>query len=220
MYRITNRYTKRIYHFLKEARAVEEDYQNQLDYLKQFSDGQFGRDEVKRVRGEMAGALNGIRAQYQGKTAELISDMRKEISRKLAISPTAEQVATLQLLTMRERLTAEEIKAVSPSLAGCPMALKALGEIVKKHELVGVGLPATPSSAALDGAFRALELNAEKLFHNYGTEQWSSGDIVKDSMNRRFAGAEGDSDVFRVFGGVSEFEQFSAAVDHPDATMV
>lgn len=220
MYRNTNRYTKRIYHFLKEARAVEEKYQHQLDYLKQFSDSQSGRDEIKRVKDEMAGALDAVRAQYQGKTAELIEGMKSEVTRKLSTKPTAEQVATLQLLTMRKSLTVEEVQAVAPSLTGCPMALQALGEIAGKHKLTGIGLPDMPSVKRMGETLEALERNAEKLFLRYGTEQWSSGDFVNDAMNRRLTSAEGDVDVFRVFGNVTDFEQFQAIADHPDATMV
>lgn len=209
----TTIYANTIRDFLSAAKAVEEKYQPKIAEMQKFKDSQFGRDEVQRFKAELSGALESVRERFKGKTAGIVGNMKNEIDRKLSTPPTAEQVATLQLLAMREHLTAEELKAVVPSLAGCPMALKVLDELSHKHSLTGLNLPTTPSEKWLNETFEALERNAEKLFYRYGKPEWTEGDFVSTLINKRLEAGGDDAEIIRVFGAVTDFPAFAAAVD-------
>lgn len=72
-------------------------------------------------------------------------------------APTQEQLATLEVLKMREKLSRDELQKAMNSMADCPVALGVLRELGQKHKLYGVGVTAEGASMDTDQAIKTID---------------------------------------------------------------
>lgn len=94
-------------------------------------------EDVKAIELDRAAEITVLRADCAESFDTIIKSMELHAKERPMTAPTSEQIALLQALRMRERLTRDDLEHAANSMQGCVVALGVLDELAQKHELYG-----------------------------------------------------------------------------------
>lgn len=159
----TERYFKTIKEFRSAMRELERLYQEKLKQIEPYKGSRGydeGKSELDKARSE---DLDGIRKEYRSQLNGIISDMETVYKNQPIKAPTAEQLALIQVLKMRERVSMDELRRAANTCKDCPLALEAVREIAHK---CGVPLGVDPeiSGDAVAQNLRTLKSHTSQMF--------------------------------------------------------
>lgn len=123
--------------FQDTRRSAWEAYQKRMSDLEPARGSQLYADESQRTQADFENACAALRAEAGKTLFTALEGMRTANARRGVTPPTPEDVALLQVLKMRENLTADEIVQAANSMTS-PAALEALRELNYTRGFVNV----------------------------------------------------------------------------------
>lgn len=169
---------------------------------------QMAQDHEKKFKASRTELLTKYRPIFDG----IIADMEKTFQSKPAVSPTPEQLATVQVLKLRDTVTREELRQAANACKGCPLATQTLREIANKNGIYAASFleddgNAVPNFNILRNQ-TALLLSLDKTDNAriwVNSRQYDKFFVDHDPTD--------EADCFRVMACATDFNAFSGAVD-------
>lgn len=188
--------TKKYYNAMKKYRDAVRDAGDEYDLTLQKNAMLYGSPRYAEIEREAAAkrstTLTAAKQEALAAVREVCATMRTNAKARKTVAPTAEQLAILQALKMRNKVTAGELRHAANALAGCPLALSVLDELAQSCPGAG-RFNNEMSDGEIDERVDALErgalafLRGEKSPH-FDTEQecvaeFAAFPLVKDEQN-------------------------------------
>lgn len=171
---------------VKKARAK---YLKAMERLEPYSDSVQGQKDIEAAKADYEAELEAARAIARPKFDRAVSGMRERVAKADMQAPTAEMLATLQMLELRDNIEANEIEAAARLMGNNDGALRTLRDVLQRKGRV---LPSSVKTFeaqtrdAVDTLARAasnllqwdgrtgteISSDASRAYHDY---KWGSG---------------------------------------------
>ena len=119
--------------YRKSLREAWDAYGKGYERLQGYKGSERYDRELKELQDERDAAIEAAREKARGSFGTTIGYMRKAIEAQPATAPTAEQMAMLNALQMRDHVEADEIVRAARQMSGVDMAVRVLDEIAEKN---------------------------------------------------------------------------------------
>lgn len=211
----TQRYYELIRDFRKAVSMANEKFEPAYKDLERYRDSEYYQEDKKKIDKARKELLGEVRQEAQKELDAIMNDMRQTYEQKPSKAPTQEQLAILQALKMRDTVSKDELREALNAVKGCPLAERVVGEIAAKHHHI-LGMQQELSGDMVRRSLDAMKLNGEKLIARLerpGEDRRAAVNSGNWDLFRLDIEAKDSEDCARVFGGVTDFRQFSAAVN-------
>lgn len=211
----TTRFYNAVVSYRRDMKTLQDEYAAELARLEQYMGSPYGAEQRKLLDKKTDARREVIRAEHRPIFNSVLADMAATVRSKPMAAPTAEQLAILQLLTMRSSVSREELKQAANACANCPAAIEALREIASKNGLtLGVEYKTAGDpkhSVEVMGTRVGMLLSLSRLSNR---REWLNRGYA-DDYERFFIDTDptSEADAARIFGGVTDFDTFAAAVN-------
>ena len=121
-----------IMRFMEARSEAREAYLLTCRRLEQAKGSQLYSDEMKAASDKRAATVGEAQSRAKAEVKAILAKMRQNAGRIHSDPPSAEALAILQALQMRESVNADELEMVAGALDGNSLALAALDDIAKK----------------------------------------------------------------------------------------
>lgn len=155
---LTKNFHEQVQRFLAEKNRINREYVDELDGLKRFEGSAGYSEDVKSAEQARNKALAALRQEYAPRFDSILNSMATAAQAQPMTAPTQDQLATLEVMKMRERLTRDELQKAMNSMADCPVALGVLRELAKKHEIIGVGVTVEGATMDTEQALHTIDI--------------------------------------------------------------
>lgn len=173
----------------KAVKAARDTYLQKIERLSKYADSAQGQKDIEAAQADYDAALEAARAVARPKFARAIEGMKEHIAAPSMEPPTAEMLATLQMLELRDNIDASEIEAAAKVMGHNDAALKTLRDVLQRKGRVmpsNVKTFEAQVSDAVDHLQRAasnvlmwdgrtgneISSDASKAYHDY---RWGGG---------------------------------------------
>ena len=223
----TNR-TQEFYKTAQEYRAglsrAWETYNKEMQRIERFKGSPAYAEDSKKAEQARKAAIKALQADAQKRFSGIIQGMRQSAQAQPMTAPSADQLAILQALKMREKLSRGELEQAANALHDCPLALSVLDDLALKHEIHGVNIT-IPSTAAIAKHIDSLEDASRRLLAlekpNSKREMIARADIhsPEHTDNAIYAlpvdrDYLSEADAMAHMGGVNDLAAFQSAVNN------
>ena len=189
------RYSEAYSELRKAVKAARAAYLQKIERLSRYADSAQGKKDIEAAQAAYDEALEAARATARPKFDRAIRGMREHIAAPSMEPPTAEMLATLQMLELRDNIEASEIEAAAKVMGHNDAALRTLRDVLMRK---GKVMPTTVKtfeaqvSDAADSLQRAannilqwdgrssmeISSDASKAYHDY---RWGGGAPVPEN---------------------------------------
>lgn len=114
---------------VKKARAK---YLKAMERLEPYSDSAQGQKDIEAAKADYEAELEAARAIARPKFDRAVNGMRERVAKADMTPPTAEQLATLQMLELRDRIETREIEAAAKVMGNNDAALRTLRDVLQR----------------------------------------------------------------------------------------
>lgn len=211
----TQRYHQFIRDFRKAVSVANEKFEPAYKDLERYRDSEYYQEDKAKIDKARKELLDEVRQEAKKELNAIVDDMRRTYEQKPSKFPTAEQIAVLQVLKMRDSVSKDELREALNAVKGCPLAERVVGEIAAKHHHI-LGMEQELSGDTVRRSLDAMRLNGEKLIAKLerpGEDRKTAVNSGNWDLFRLDIDAKDSEDCARVFGGVTNFQQFSEAVN-------
>ncbi len=156
----TERFYNRIKWYFDAVGQITAEYNAAAEYADRFKGSEGGKELADKARATKDAALKAERDTTGKAIREITASMKEKATTRKIIAPTAEQLAILQTLKMRQSVTKEEIRQAENSLEDCPLALSVLDEIAHANNLTYTGKRKAMTTDFVLNRVDCLEKNA------------------------------------------------------------
>ena len=211
----TTRYLNTIMRFRSDLQDVNERLRPEYEHIGRYRDSKSYPQNKKMLDDRRNAQVDVLRREAQEQLSKIVDDMRKTYEQKPSKAPTSEQLAILQALKMRDSVGRDELWEALNAVKGCPLAERVVGEIAAKHHHI-LGMERELSGDTVRRSLDALKLNGETLIAHleYPGEDRrtavNSGNYTLFMLDRE---PKDEADTMRIFGHVTDYQQFSEAVN-------
>lgn len=163
------------------VRAARDKYTRELKRLEPYMDSKQGEKDAETAKATFEGELEAARAVARPAFKAAIDGMKDHIAAPDMRPPTAEQLAMLQALDMRDEIDAGEIEAAARLMGSNDLALRTLRDVLMRK---GRTLPSTCKTmqAQVGDAVDKLQRAASNLMFWDGR---TSNEISSDASRAR-----------------------------------
>lgn len=126
--------------YRKQVKAARETYLRKMERLEKYADSKQGQEDIEAAKAEYKAALEAARAVAAPKFKDAVDGMRNNASKADMQPPTAEMLATLQMLDMRDEIEDGEIEAAARLMGNNDGALRTLRDVLARK---GRALPSS-----------------------------------------------------------------------------
>lgn len=216
----TGKFYQTVKDFREELRGLEAEYQSEMQKLEPHKGSAYYEKAKAALDKARELTLDELRRVY-GKTFEdTFAAMEAEYANKPMIAPSADQLAMLQVLKMRDSVTREELRQCANACKGCSVALEMLKEIAHKNNIYGlIDDSSTPPVAetmrtlrkrasyllGADCVGKRKEILQEIVSERRTSDYWDRWLVDTDPTD--------EADALRLFGLVTDAPAFCAAVN-------
>lgn len=211
----TQRYHQFIRDFRKAVSMANEKFDPACKDLERYRDSEYYQEDKAKIDKARKELLDEVRQGAKKELNAIVDDMRRTYESKPSKAPTAEQLAILQALKMRDSVSKDELREALNAVKGCPLAERVVGEVAAKHQHI-LGMERELSGDTVRRSLDAMRLNGEKLIAKLerpGEDRKTAVNSGNWDLFRLDIDAKDSEDCMRVFGGVTDFQQFSEAVN-------
>lgn len=211
----TQRYHQFIRDFRKAVSMANEKFDPAYKDLERYRDSEYYQEDKAKIDKARKELLDEVRQGAKKELNAIVDDMRRTYESKPSKAPTAEQLAILQALKMRDSVSKDELREALNAVKGCPLAERVVGEVAAKHQHI-LGMERELSGDTVRRSLDAMRLNGEKLIAKLerpGEDRKTAVNSGNWDLFRLDIDAKDSEDCMRVFGGVTDFQQFSEAVN-------
>lgn len=157
-------YSERYYNNVRwaksELKKIADDYDSALKSAEPYK-GSSGYDRLVTQAKEQRDSLTAAtKAQYSKSFRAIIDGMREKAAARTVNPPSPEQLATVQLLKLRDKVSMEELKAAARTMQNCPLCLSILDEIAHNNDHPGAKFNNTLTTDFVMQHIDSMERNA------------------------------------------------------------
>ena len=211
----TQRYHQFIRDFRKAVSMANEKFDPAYKDLERYRDSEYYQEDKAKIDKARKELLDEVRQGAKKELNAIVDDMRRTYESKPSKAPTAEQLAILQALKMRDSVSKDELREALNAVKGCPLAERVVGEIAAKHHHI-LGMERELSGDTVRRSLDALKLNGDTLIAHLeypGEDRRAAvnrGDYTLFQLDQE---PKDEADAMRIFGHVTDYQQFSEAVN-------
>lgn len=211
----TTRYLNTIMRFRSDLQAVNERLRPEYEHIGRYRDSKSYPQNKKMLDDKRNAQVDALRREAQEQLSKIVDDMRQTYEQKPSKAPTPEQLAVLQALKMRDSVNEDELKQALNAVKGCPLCERVIGEIAAKNHHV-LGMEQELTSDTIRRSLDSLKLNGETLIAHleYPGEDRrtavNSGNYTLFMLDQE---PKDEADTMRIFGHVTNYQQFAEAVN-------
>lgn len=211
----TTRYLNTIMRFRSDLQDVNERLRPEYEHIGRYRDSKSYPQNKKMLDNRRNAQVDVLRREAQEQLSKIVDDMRQAYEQKPSKAPTSEQLAILQALKMRDSVGRDELQEALNAVRGCPLAERVVGEIAAKHHHI-LGMERELSGDTVRRSLDALKLNGETLIAHLeypGEDRRAAvnrGDYTLFQLDQE---PKDEADAMRIFGHVTDYQQFSEAVN-------
>lgn len=216
--------------YRQSLRNIWKDFDTKMQQLEKYKGSAGFEKDKAAAEKERDAAIKAVQSEYADRFNDILKGMRKSATTRSMTPPTQEQLALLQALKMRHKISRDELEQAGRTLKENPVCLSVLEEIAQdlidktgSNEYYGLNFVTESTNGILscidgltESAKRICSLNkcdsradmaAHKSIYNpaYSHDALYSFRVDKDVSSTREA--------MELFGGVSNLESFEAAVN-------
>lgn len=155
--KLSEQFHQAVQQYHDERREITQAYENEMKGLQRFEGSSGYSEDVQSAQAERDKALAALRQEYGPRFEAILNNMAAAAQAQPMTAPTPEQLATLEVLKMREKLSRDELQKAMNSMADCPVALGVLRELAQKHEIIGVGVTVEGATMDTDQAIKTVD---------------------------------------------------------------
>ena len=216
--------------YRQNLRSIWAEYDQKMLRLDQYK-GSAGYEKEKAEAEKMRNdAIKALQDEYRGKFDGIIKGMRESATTRSMTPPTQEQLALLQALKLRDKISRDELEQAGRTLKDSPVCLSVLEEIAQNlsektgsHEYYGLRF-ATESTNGILSCIDGLAESAKRICSlnkcDSRAEQAARASIYSpEYTHNALYSFRVDHDVsntreaMEFYGGVNNLESFEAAVN-------
>ena len=211
----TQRYHQFIRDFRKAVSMANEKFDPAYKDLERYRDSEYYQEDKAKIDKARKELLDEVRQGAKKELNAIVDDMRRTYESKPSKAPTAEQLAILQALKMRDSVSKDELREALNAVKGCPLAERVVGELAAKHHHV-LGMERELTSDTVRRSLDSLRLNGERLISKLeqpGEDRRAAvnrGDYTMFLLDQE---PKDEADAMRIFGSATDYGQFSEAVN-------
>lgn len=211
----TQRYHQFIRDFRKAVSMANEKFDPAYKDLERYRDSEYYQEDKAKIDKARKQLLDEVRQDAKKELNAIVDDMRRTYEQKPSKAPTAEQLAILQALKMRDSVSKDELREALNAVKGCPLAERVVGELAAKHHHV-LGMERELTSDTVRRSLDSLRLNGERLISKLeqpGEDRRAAvnrGDYTMFLLDQE---PKDEADAMRIFGSATDYGQFSEAVN-------
>lgn len=211
----TQRYHQFICDFRKAVSMANEKFEPAYKDLERYRDSAYYQEDKAKIDKARKQLLDKVRQDAKKELNAIVDDMRQTYEAKPSKAPTAEQLAILQALKMRDSVSKDELREALNAVKGCPLAERVVGELAAKHHHV-LGMERELTSDTVRRSLDSLRLNGERLISKLeqpGEDRRAAvnrGDYTMFLLDQE---PKDEADAMRIFGSATDYGQFSEAVN-------
>lgn len=210
----TTRYFEAVSNYRNEMRELEKAYQREMTRLEQFKGSEYYTAHKKKADDERTAQLEVLRNKHRPIFDGIINDMEEVYKNKPAAMPTQDQLALLQTLKLRDKVSVEDVRQAANACTGCPAALEVLKEIAHKSGVMTAGFisdSAKPPKLDILRNRTGLLLSLHKIDNR---REWVNSGWLDD--NDKFAidaDPKDEADCLRMMGCITDAASFGDIVN-------
>ena len=156
--KLSEQFHQAVQQYHDRLREITRQYENEMKGLQRFEGSAGYEEDVKSAQQERDKETAALRQEYGPRFDSILNGMEKAAQGQPMTAPTQEQLATLEVLKMRERLSRDELQKAMNSMADCPVALGVLRELAQKHEIIGMGVTVAGAMMDTDSALHTIDV--------------------------------------------------------------
>lgn len=211
----TQRYHQFIRDFRKAVSMANEKFDPAYKDLERYRDSEYYQEDKAKIDKARKELLDEVRQGAKKELNAIVDDMRRTYESKPSKAPTAEQLAILQALKMRDSVSKDELREALNAVKGCPLAERVVGEVAAKHQHI-LGMERELSGDAVRRSLDSLRLNGETLISKLerpGEDRRTAVNSGNYTLFMLDQEPKDEADAMRIFGKVTDYVQFSQAVN-------
>lgn len=198
--------------YQNERQKIESWYRSKLKQLEAAKGSKYFEQETEKAAKEKEQALEELEAKTWPEVVEALKAMRERNGKRPLKAPTAEQLALLQALKLRENVTADELDKAANSLEGNETALFVLSDIARANGILKAYHGTELSIGGVDRLIDGLKAAAVDFMRTDKTRAARAASAYYDRMYGK--GIEDDSmATVPIFESKEEFYSNIAGMD-------
>ena len=174
----------------KAVKAARADYLRKIERLSRYADSEQGKKDIEAAQAAYDEALEAARGKARPRFKEAIDGMRANIAAPDMQPPTAEMLATLQMLDMRDNIEADEIEAAARLCGNNDLALRTLRDVVTRKGRVLPSNVKTTEARTRDAVDTLARAASNILQWDGRTSMEISSDVSRAQHDYRWGVAE------------------------------
>ena len=173
-------------------REIWKKYDQEAAQLEPHKGSRYYAESMEKLEKERQEAIQALRVEFRREFSVTIEGMRNSVLSRPAVPPSADQVAILSVLKMREKVSQEELEQAARALADNDLALATL-EDISSSKGVKLCLPTTKTALVL----RHIDDLADSANRLLALEKADSRRAMMDAAHRdRWTKGVADPDAF------------------------
>lgn len=124
--------------YREAIRAAWQTYENVCKRLETYSDSKGAASELRAAQDARDEAIRAAQGRASHEFDSVLAYMREAVEHAPMAAPTQEQMAIVSALSMRENVTADELRKAGEQLRGVDVAVAVLDEIAQKNGYPGI----------------------------------------------------------------------------------
>ena len=152
--------------FLTERARAREEYLNTRRGLESAAGSKYHETAMKAAVEKREKAVKAAQNRARAEAAAILDEMRKNAAGISANPPSAEQLAVLEVLKMRENINQGELDEAAAAMAGNDMGLAVIDDLARKNGLLphyARTMSTRLSRATVEGMLADLERGINKM---------------------------------------------------------
>lgn len=150
----------------------------EIERLDPYRGSVYYSDQAERIQKESDKKRAAMGESCAQELSSYLKTMRENVKNRVSKAPTAEQVATLNILSKLDNLTIKDVELYADAMKDCPLAMRHLSQIARGKD-IGIYLP---DPVDLLGAVDALEANLSSFIENYKGDTEQSGTVLERQL--------------------------------------
>lgn len=143
-------------------RELNANYDRELSKIERYMGSEGYDEEREEIEKKRKEAITAFQREHFNSFMNITDEMRKSAKSRTMTAPTAEELALLEALKMREHIGRDELEQAARTLHNCPVGLAILDEIAAKNDVHGVHFGAESTESILNH-IKSLEESAKRI---------------------------------------------------------
>lgn len=173
--------------YRNELKSIWNEYTKKETQLQAFKDSKEYDKRIAKLVKERDKRIADAKEAYNKEFNKIIIEMENVLSRRKMVAPPQDELAIITALKNLEKVSRDEIIEASHTISN-PTCLKALEEIAKKHNIIGVDIRRDMTTSEAYEVIESLKESKKRLMSMDRTGIRSYvGDFTKSEEERKKA---------------------------------